>query len=274
MTTIQIRAYMQRYTHEYDYVNLSCIHTLANFVHKNWRDSSLQYFPLVANIPIGTCVSVERSFLCSYGYEVSLQFVVCRWEEFTDAIIRALNQRDRGVVFLLWGKPAHTKQVHGYLQNPTIYILGNRITAHFPLAIGINRPMAPDPKFIYLLAYLHIHLFYMIMLRCAPCDRCLSINTTKHVVIKSSHPSPLGATKTNEPFIGSRYMTPYTVGTALVYTGHVCGCVFRLSCSFLQETGRGPTIALHRVAIRPVPRTVFSPVLMSPDTTQVLLQVQ
>lgn len=30
------------------------------------------------------------------------------------------------------------------------------------------------------------------------------INTTKHRVIKTSHPSPLGATKTNTPFLGSK----------------------------------------------------------------------
>ncbi|TMW67285.1 hypothetical protein Poli38472_012401 [Pythium oligandrum] len=30
------------------------------------------------------------------------------------------------------------------------------------------------------------------------------INQSKHLVIKSSHPSPLGATKTKEPFIGSK----------------------------------------------------------------------
>lgn len=30
------------------------------------------------------------------------------------------------------------------------------------------------------------------------------INTKKHLVIRSSHPSPLGATKTNAPFIGSK----------------------------------------------------------------------
>lgn len=34
--------------------------------------------------------------------------------------------------------------------------------------------------------------------------KCVSINRSKHKVITSSHPSPLGATKTNEPFIGSK----------------------------------------------------------------------
>lgn len=31
------------------------------------------------------------------------------WEQFTDAIIQAVNAQDRPVVYLLWGKPAQTK---------------------------------------------------------------------------------------------------------------------------------------------------------------------
>lgn len=31
------------------------------------------------------------------------------WEQFTDAIIRAVNEQDRPVVYLLWGKPAQSK---------------------------------------------------------------------------------------------------------------------------------------------------------------------
>ena len=32
------------------------------------------------------------------------------WEEFTDAAIKALNEQDRPIVYLLWGKPAQTKK--------------------------------------------------------------------------------------------------------------------------------------------------------------------
>ena len=31
------------------------------------------------------------------------------WEEFTDAAIRVLNQQDRPIVFMLWGRPAQSK---------------------------------------------------------------------------------------------------------------------------------------------------------------------
>ena len=31
------------------------------------------------------------------------------WEQFTDAIIRAVNEQDRPIVYMLWGKPAQSK---------------------------------------------------------------------------------------------------------------------------------------------------------------------
>lgn len=34
--------------------------------------------------------------------------------------------------------------------------------------------------------------------------KAMMIDTEKHLVLKSSHPSPLGATKTDSPFIGSK----------------------------------------------------------------------
>ena len=43
------------------------------------------------------------------------------WEEFTDAAIRALNQEDRPLVFILWGKPAQMKKT--MLDNPKHLIL-------------------------------------------------------------------------------------------------------------------------------------------------------
>lgn len=43
------------------------------------------------------------------------------WEQFTDAAIRAVNQIDRPVVFILWGKPAQSKK--RMLNNPNHLIL-------------------------------------------------------------------------------------------------------------------------------------------------------
>ena len=43
------------------------------------------------------------------------------WEEFTDAAIRILNEQERPIVYLLWGKPAQMKK--NMLNNPRHLIL-------------------------------------------------------------------------------------------------------------------------------------------------------
>ncbi len=43
------------------------------------------------------------------------------WEQFTDAIIRAVNEQERPIVYLLWGKPAQSKIP--MLNNPRHLIL-------------------------------------------------------------------------------------------------------------------------------------------------------
>lgn len=43
------------------------------------------------------------------------------WEEFTDAAIRALNEQNRPIVFILWGRPAQMKE--NMLSNPNHLIL-------------------------------------------------------------------------------------------------------------------------------------------------------
>ncbi len=43
------------------------------------------------------------------------------WEEFTDAAIRALNEQNRPIVFILWGRPAQMKE--SMLNNPNHLIL-------------------------------------------------------------------------------------------------------------------------------------------------------
>lgn len=43
------------------------------------------------------------------------------WEEFTDAAIRVLNEQDRPIVFILWGRPAQMKKK--MLTNPKHLIL-------------------------------------------------------------------------------------------------------------------------------------------------------
>ena len=55
------------------------------------------------------------------------------WEEFTDAAIRAVNEIDRPVVFLLWGRPAQLKA--SMLNNPKHLVL----TAPHPSPLSAYR---------------------------------------------------------------------------------------------------------------------------------------
>ena len=43
------------------------------------------------------------------------------WEKFTNAVIRAVNDQDRPIVFILWGKPAQLKK--NMLNNPNHLVL-------------------------------------------------------------------------------------------------------------------------------------------------------
>ncbi|MGM9985874.1 MAG: uracil-DNA glycosylase [Bacillaceae bacterium] len=43
------------------------------------------------------------------------------WEQFTDAIIKALNEREKPIIFVLWGRPAQAKKA--LITNPNHVIL-------------------------------------------------------------------------------------------------------------------------------------------------------
>ena len=70
------------------------------------------------------------------------------WEQFTDAAIRVLNEQDRPMVFILWGRPAQAKKA--MLNNPKHMILERPIQAHylhtedFSAAVLSARPMIPQ----------------------------------------------------------------------------------------------------------------------------------
>lgn len=55
------------------------------------------------------------------------------WEDFTNAVIRILNEQDRPIVFLLWGRPAQNKM--SMLNNPHHLIL----TAPHPSPLSAYR---------------------------------------------------------------------------------------------------------------------------------------
>jgi uracil-DNA glycosylase len=55
------------------------------------------------------------------------------WEQFTDAIIRAVNEQERPIVYMLWGRPAQMKK--SMLNNPKHLIL----TAPHPSPLSAYR---------------------------------------------------------------------------------------------------------------------------------------
>lgn len=55
------------------------------------------------------------------------------WEQFTDAVIRAVNEQDRPIVYMLWGRPAQAKA--SMLTNPKHLVL----TAPHPSPLSANR---------------------------------------------------------------------------------------------------------------------------------------
>lgn len=55
------------------------------------------------------------------------------WEQFTDAVIAALNKREKPIIFVLWGRPAQQKQ--SFITNPQHVIL----TAPHPSPLSAYR---------------------------------------------------------------------------------------------------------------------------------------
>ena len=73
------------------------------------------------------------------------------WEEFTDAAIKALNEQERPIVFLLWGKPAQQKAA--MLNNPKHLIL----TAPHPSPLSAYRGFFGCKHFSQANAFLESH---------------------------------------------------------------------------------------------------------------------
>ncbi|MGL5436895.1 MAG: uracil-DNA glycosylase [Lachnospiraceae bacterium] len=73
------------------------------------------------------------------------------WEEFTDAAIRILNEQDRPIVFILWGRPAQMKK--SMLNNPNHLIL----EAPHPSPLSAYRGFFGSKPFSKTNAYLEEH---------------------------------------------------------------------------------------------------------------------
>ena len=70
------------------------------------------------------------------------------WEEFTDAAIRILNEQDRPIVFILWGRPAQMKKA--MLNNPKHLILEAPHPSPLSAYRGFfgSRPFSQTNKFL------------------------------------------------------------------------------------------------------------------------------
>ena len=73
------------------------------------------------------------------------------WEEFTDAAIRILNDQDRPMVFILWGRPAQMKKT--MLTNPKHLIL----EAPHPSPLSASRGFFGSRPFSRTNAFLEAH---------------------------------------------------------------------------------------------------------------------
>lgn len=113
------------------------------------------------------------------------------WEELTDEIIKIVmkyNQKSKGVVFLLWGKPAYQKAIN-VIHPPIGKSKKERMNKKSKVVTTTNNDALSDDT-----------------------------NMKNIVIISTSHPSPLGATKTNSPFIGSQCFS--RCNDALIKMGH------------------------------------------------------
>ena len=70
------------------------------------------------------------------------------WEEFTDATIRILNEQDRPMVFILWGRPAQMKK--SMLTNPNHLIIESPHPSPLSAYRGFfgSRPFSRTNKFL------------------------------------------------------------------------------------------------------------------------------
>lgn len=73
------------------------------------------------------------------------------WEQFTDAVIRAVNEQDRPIVFLLWGRPAQEKKK--MLNNPKHLVL----CAPHPSPLSAYRGFFGSKPFSQTNAFLEAH---------------------------------------------------------------------------------------------------------------------
>jgi uracil-DNA glycosylase len=130
------------------------------------------------------------------------------WEDVTDAVLRAVRDRDRdcdldddgqnnkkGVVFLLWGKPATEKTQTILNRRSGGGSSSSRFFKGRAAAVGKSSNTTTTHE-----------------------NQQHQQQQQRHKIIATSHPSPLGATKTTSPFLGSRCFS--RANDMLIEMGH------------------------------------------------------
>lgn len=70
------------------------------------------------------------------------------WEQFTDAVINAINEKDSPVVFILWGNFARSKKI--FITNPKHYIIESPHPSPFSARYGFfgSKPFSKTNEFL------------------------------------------------------------------------------------------------------------------------------
>ena len=70
------------------------------------------------------------------------------WEQFTDEVIKKINEKDTPVVFILWGSYARSKKV--YITNPIHYVVESTHPSPFSARNGFfgSKPFSKTNKFL------------------------------------------------------------------------------------------------------------------------------
>jgi uracil-DNA glycosylase len=83
---------------------------LLKFNHILWRPShgDLSYWSYQGVLLLNSALTVKK------GEANSCQYM---WSEFTDEFVKILSSKYSGIIFVLWGKHAHLKQLNGVIKN-------------------------------------------------------------------------------------------------------------------------------------------------------------
>lgn len=96
----------------------------------------LTYWAYQGVLMINSALTVEKS------KPNSCQFM---WSEFTDELIKIISEKNKGIVFLLWGKHAHCKKLNNVIKNQESHYF---VISSHPSGYSANTPYREFKSFI------------------------------------------------------------------------------------------------------------------------------